>query len=356
MRYLLFFLLLFGVACGSDEPTTESNMLGESVYRLSTEGGNVFTCEACHALSVADDSPRRAGHPIGGDPNRSSFKNGQLDNFLDAVNSCRQEWMTADAWEEDDSEFVALRDFLAERGGGDTITYEIVSPPTDLAGDAAAGRETFNESCSFCHGEDGGGDTFAPPIAGNGLTPEYVAQRIRQSGLTTSDVYDGLVGGRMPFWAADRMSDDEVRNIATFISESDAVVVNNANNVNNVNNINNANNRTCDATHSRVGESLTLQTRFHDVAGTATVIDDCTIEVTNFTYDGTGIDVRFYNGVGSPPDYNAGVPLSGDLIRSGGYDNETFTITLPEAVTLDDVDGLSVWCVDVAVSFGDGAF
>ena len=33
---------------------------------------------------------------------------------------------------------------------------------------------------------------------------------------------------------------------------------------------------------------------FHDVGGTARSIDDCTIEITDFTYDGTGIDVRLY--------------------------------------------------------------
>jgi hypothetical protein len=31
-------------------------------------------------------------------------------------------------------------------------------------------------------------------------------------------------------------------------------------------------------------------------------------------------------------------------------------ITLPSGRSLDEVDGLSVWCVPVGVSFGDGLF
>jgi len=39
-----------------------------------------------------------------------------------------------------------------------------------------------------------------------------------------------------------------------------------------------------------------------------------------------------------------------------GYDNASFTLTLPESITLDDFNGVSVWCVPVGTSFGDGIF
>ena len=43
--------------------------------------------------------------------------------------------------------------------------------------------------------------------------------------------------------------------------------------------------------------------------------------------------------------------------RAGGYDGtETVYAQLPVGLTLDDLDGISVWCVPVASSFGDGLF
>ena len=46
-----------------------------------------------------------------------------------------------------------------------------------------------------------------------------------------------------------------------------------------------------------------------------------------------------------------------DLRRPEGYDGtETVYAQLPEGLTLDDLDGISVWCVPVAASFGDGLF
>jgi hypothetical protein len=110
----------------------------------------------------------------------------------------------------------------------------------------------------------------------------------------------------------------------------------------------------CPQTHARVGHVAELETHHHDTAGTATILDDCTIQVTGFTYDGTGLDVRFYGALGS--DFDSGFALTEDLIRDGGYSDETLTITIPEGHTVDEVDSLSLWCVDVSRSFGDGVF
>ncbi len=110
----------------------------------------------------------------------------------------------------------------------------------------------------------------------------------------------------------------------------------------------------CPVTHPRVGWRAELATFQHKVSGTAEILDDCTIQVTEFNYDGTGLDVRFYGGIGG--NFAAGFALSDDLLRAGGYTDETMTLTLPDGVTLSDLDGLSVWCVDVGVDFGSGTF
>ena len=38
------------------------------------------------------------------------------------------------------------------------------------------------------------------------------------------------------------------------------------------------------------------------------------------------------------------------------YDNETITVTLPDDITLDDFNGVSVWCELFSINFGDAMF
>ena len=151
----------------------------------------------------------------------------------------------------------------------------------------------------------------------------------------------------MPFWSADRISDSELLDVIAFVLQNEPEDNNNGGG--------NGNLRDCESTHANIGQSANLGTIAHKVSGTATIIDDCTIEVTNFNYDGQGIGVRFYSGVGG--NFSGGFSMSDtDLRRSGGYTNETVFAQLPEGQTLDALDGISVWCVPVGTSFGDGQF
>jgi hypothetical protein len=86
----------------------------------------------------------------------------------------------------------------------------------------------------------------------------------------------------------------------------------------------------------------------------AEIVDDCTIVLREFTYDGAGIDVRLYGGLGG--DYDNGFAMGDDLVRSGGYDGDTLEFILPPDKSLNDLDGVSVWCVDVGVDFGSASF
>jgi hypothetical protein len=110
----------------------------------------------------------------------------------------------------------------------------------------------------------------------------------------------------------------------------------------------------CPADDPKVGWRAELATYYHGVEGVAEVLDDCTIRISNFSYDGTGLDVRIHAGKGG--DYAGGVALSDDLLRPGGYTGETLTVVLPEGTSLSDIDGISVWCVDVGIDFGSGTF
>lgn len=109
----------------------------------------------------------------------------------------------------------------------------------------------------------------------------------------------------------------------------------------------------CAATHPSVGYTAQLSTLGHNVHGTATIVDDCTIAVSGFTYDGGGLsNVRFYAGTGG--DYANGFSIS-DNIHGKSYSNNLIVIHLAN-VSLDSFDGIAVWCVEAGADFGDGTF
>jgi hypothetical protein len=111
--------------------------------------------------------------------------------------------------------------------------------------------------------------------------------------------------------------------------------------------------QTCTKTSAKVGQTAVLSTRSHLVSGTATVLDDCTIEIKNFTYDGLGLPDVFVYG-GKAGNYAAGFPIGNNLFGTRRT-NETIRVAL-KAGDLDKLDGISIWCIGAGVSFGDGLF
>jgi len=387
LTVLLALALLSG--CGDDAPTDTLSM-GEAVYRERLADGNTFTCATCHALSEpASDGFVRPGHPLGDATRRSSYKGGRLTDMREAVNSCVTEWMNGAPWSATDARWTTLHAFLDAQATSDTapaVDLRIVAPPADLSGgDAASGRALFNSRCVVCHGVDAAGTERAPGLTGAPLPADYIASRVRTSGRADSPVYTGLTGGIMPFWSADRLSDAELLDIVAYVVLSsapstdggvgDAAMGDAATGDAAVSDAATGDSATpdagtdsgardassgdagssgCAATHARVGQVAMLSADFHGTTGTARIVDDCTIVVEGFGYDGTGIDVRFYGALGR--DYGSGFALSDDLLLAGGYDGASLTLTLPPGHTLDEVDSISLWCVAVGVSFGDGSF
>ena len=83
------------------------------------------------------------------------------------------------------------------------------------------------------------------------------------------------------------------------------------------------------------------------------MVDDCTIALDHFDYDGSGLAVYVY--AGKSGDYGDGFALSDDIVGMT-FDDATMMLSLPAGKTLQDVDGISVWCAEAGVSFGDGMF
>jgi mono/diheme cytochrome c family protein len=340
-------------ADGPDDPLAER---GRTLFTGPLEGGNTFACETCHATTEpAANGLRRPGHPLADATRRPTYKNGQLSSFLDAVNTCLVEWMNAEPWTDDDDDFQALHAFLdslAPSATAPALSFRIVAPPAELeGGDPSRGRATFNESCSVCHGDDGLGTERGPAVSNRGLEADLVARRVRTSGRGDSSVYDGLSGGIMPFWAEDRLSDAELRDLVAWLATppADDPPPGGSGTGGDP-----GPSSDCPQTHPRVGQSATLVGQSHGVAGIVEIVDDCTLVLREFDYDGAGIDVRVYGGLGG--DYHGGFAISDDLLRAGGYQDAELTLTLPEDRTLDDLDGVSIWCVTVGVDFGSGTF
>lgn len=122
-----------------------------------------------------------------------------------------------------------------------------------------------------------------------------------------------------------------------------------------LNQINGVSNIVCEKTHSMVGYSGFFETFNHNVAGKATIIDDCTIEITQFDYDGGGPAVYFYGAIDHVYD-GIGAFAIGEKINGQIYDNADITLKLPQKNTLDDLTGLSIWCVDFNANFGQMTF
>lgn len=112
---------------------------------------------------------------------------------------------------------------------------------------------------------------------------------------------------------------------------------------------------TCGSTNSKVGYSGTFQTYAHNVSGTATILDDCTIMLSNFDYDGGGPEVYAY--AATDHQYQSADAFSvSNRLNGESYNNAEILFHLPNNKTLDDLTGISIWCVDFNANFGELTF
>jgi hypothetical protein len=112
-----------------------------------------------------------------------------------------------------------------------------------------------------------------------------------------------------------------------------------------------------------------LSMRNHGVKGQVYALDEKTILLKNFEYDGQGPDAFFWVGTTKSPGSVGTIlpyPFDGKFFA---YDDETapvlkgrfdgskdIKLTLPEDVKVTDLKWFSVWCRQFAVNFGDLIF
>lgn len=111
----------------------------------------------------------------------------------------------------------------------------------------------------------------------------------------------------------------------------------------------------CTKEHETIGHTGFFSTFAHNVSGKATIIDDCTIEISQFSYDGGGPDVYFYGAIDHEYTSVDAFPM-GQKLNGKIFDNARIFIKLPQNKSLDDLNGLSVWCTEFEANFGQVEF
>ena len=120
--------------------------------------------------------------------------------------------------------------------------------------------------------------------------------------------------------------------------------------------INNETMSDCGSSHNKVGQSAFFTTLSHNVSGRAEILDNCTIKISQFSYDGGGPDVYFYAANDRFYDSDDAFRMGNQLNGSNGFENADLILKLPNNKTLDDLNSLSVWCVEFEANFGDLLF
>ena len=111
---------------------------------------------------------------------------------------------------------------------------------------------------------------------------------------------------------------------------------------------------TDDGEAPQVGWVADFTTHHHSVAGRVEILDESTLEVQDFTYDGEGINARLFVQVDGAP-FSGDYELSDNLVGEA-FDGETFELSIPDEAEMENWNLITLWCIPAGVSFGDGVF
>ncbi len=109
------------------------------------------------------------------------------------------------------------------------------------------------------------------------------------------------------------------------------------------------------ADYERAGWVAVMQVGAHQSQGIATIVDEDTIQIDHFTYDGTAPLVFFY--LGAEDSHSAfvnGTSIGPELEQA--YSDDSLTVSLKGGATLDGYNAISVWCAQFNINFSSDAF
>ena len=236
-------LLLVAHWTDSQQPELSDKALaGRALFNDASLGGTIhpgkntgLSCAMCHAdfdEKARPDGLIRAGHSVVGVPSRLSAKGGMLQgdafhrsaggsgfcaaHFLQKIPADKVDAMASLTPEQAEA-FMAYFTEISLGKQGPEFTMQMLSKEeaqteaakiAELEGDAEEGWKLFNAACNVCH------LTGTKRSAG----PALVTRRATDKEYRTR-VADYVRGGGslMPFFAEDRLSDQQVADIVEFV-------------------------------------------------------------------------------------------------------------------------------------------
>ncbi len=226
-------VLAFASACTSEKSGAE---YGEELFSsrtgLSFSSMNSFSCADCHittAAAPAGDDRIVPGYSLYGAAARERFWGGQAHGLQDAVDACLVYFMRGGELDPASDKGKALYEYLLSitPAGSPTATLPMTVveniQPIPL-GDATRGAGLYDRACGYCHGDIHTG-------AGNILLREVVLPEIA---MEYDELFPGVpkglvvieltrhgrffdVGGSMPFFSAELLSDADLGDILAYL-------------------------------------------------------------------------------------------------------------------------------------------
>ncbi|MEW5854815.1 MAG: c-type cytochrome [Myxococcota bacterium] len=197
---------------------------------LSSSRFNAFSCATCHATS-SEGPTMIAGRSLEGVTQRTRWFGGMERDLLSAVNFCLVYFMRGERLGRDDERGKALYEYLASISPGrppDGLRWRpmtVVGNVSDVPrGDPGRGAVVYAEACQSCHGaiHDGAGRlTELAPVLPE-VRSEYDAlfPGVSHALVFVEKVRHGQfygVGGNMPFFARETLSDEDLGALLTFL-------------------------------------------------------------------------------------------------------------------------------------------
>jgi thiosulfate dehydrogenase len=208
---------------------------GSEVFRdpgaLSASRMNTFACSDCHATADGDDR-LLPGYDMRGVAARGAWWGGQAATLADAVDACLLYFMRASPLDRDSEKARALYEYLLSitpEGSPTeplpmTVVENVVAVPL---GDATRGAEIYRRACGYCHGDvgTGRGQILDKPVILPDVASEYdmlfpgVPRGLVFIDVTRHGRFFG-VGGTMPFFSKEILSDADIGDLLAYLQLS----------------------------------------------------------------------------------------------------------------------------------------
>ncbi|MBI5493556.1 MAG: cytochrome c [Deltaproteobacteria bacterium] len=224
--------MLLAAACAPgavvDVPAQERGRALFQSAELSDSAFNVFARATCHRADGERDTARiLPGADLAGVTRRARTWGGAERDLLAAVNTCLVYFMRGQPWRREDERARQLYEFLASREGGAAQTLPMTLP-RDAAdvprGDPGRGATVYDAACRACHGAphtgEGRATRLAPLLPGVADDYAVIFPGVPRALVFVEKVRHGQfygVGGNMPFFSLEALSDDDLGALLAFL-------------------------------------------------------------------------------------------------------------------------------------------